>query len=138
MVFSVDRVTKAFIFGRHDAGKGRSRTGWPMIRPIRNRKPWPWPSGSRAALLGVLALGMASAGFLILTASWVGTVADLGFGAALGGALGNAYDRVRHGAILDFVDLGWGGVFNVADAALVLGLLTVLLSFLAAIRGVDS
>lgn len=45
----------------------------------------------------------------------------------LGGALGNVIDRVRLGAVVDFVDLhvaGWHWpAFNVADAAIVLGVI---------------
>ena len=42
-----------------------------------------------------------------------------------GGALGNALDRLIHGAVFDFVDLHWGPyhwpAFNLADAAITLG-----------------
>jgi len=51
-----------------------------------------------------------------------------GSGPCWGGALGNLYDRIRHGAILDFLHVGLGGVFNPADVALVLGLAIVLAS----------
>ncbi len=43
----------------------------------------------------------------------------------LGGALGNLVDRVRYGAVVDFLDFYWGALhwpaFNVADSAIVLG-----------------
>lgn len=43
----------------------------------------------------------------------------------VGGALGNAVDRIAYGAVFDFVHLYWGTfswyVFNVADAAIVAG-----------------
>jgi lipoprotein signal peptidase len=46
-------------------------------------------------------------------------------GLVLGGAVGNVIDRVRFGAVVDFVDLhafGWHWyVFNVADSAIVIG-----------------
>ena len=45
----------------------------------------------------------------------------------LGGALGNLVDRIRHGEVVDFLDVGWGGVrwpvFNVADIAVTVGVL---------------
>lgn len=50
-----------------------------------------------------------------------------GFGLIIGGALGNAVDRVVHGAVADFVHLHWGTwswyIFNVADIAIVVGVL---------------
>lgn len=43
----------------------------------------------------------------------------------IGGAIGNAIDRIRFGAVADFVDLHAGGyhwpAFNVADSAIVIG-----------------
>jgi signal peptidase II len=52
-------------------------------------------------------------------------------GAILGGALGNIVDRVRFGYVVDFADLHFGDwrpflVFNVADAAITLGVLVLL------------
>ncbi len=42
-------------------------------------------------------------------------------GMLLGGALGNLVDRVREGAVIDFIDpVGWPA-FNVADSAIVVG-----------------
>lgn len=42
-------------------------------------------------------------------------------GLILGGALGNLVDRVRLGYVVDFIDLRWWPVFNLADSAIVLG-----------------
>jgi signal peptidase II len=53
------------------------------------------------------------------------TLAALSFGLILGGALGNALDRVIHGAVVDFALLHWGTwswyIFNVADVGIVAG-----------------
>ena len=47
-------------------------------------------------------------------------------GMLLGGALGNLADRAREGAVIDFIDpVGWPA-FNVADAAIVVGVLALL------------
>jgi signal peptidase II len=40
----------------------------------------------------------------------------------LGGAAANAVDRFRQGYVVDFVDLHRWPVFNVADAAIVVGI----------------
>jgi signal peptidase II len=51
-------------------------------------------------------------------------------GLIIGGALGNLVDRlVRHhaGAVIDFVDLRWWPVFNVADAAITVGVVVAVM-----------
>jgi signal peptidase II len=52
-------------------------------------------------------------------------------GLVLGGAVGNILDRVRFGFVVDFLDLHFGEfrpflVFNVADAAITIGVLILL------------
>lgn len=58
-------------------------------------------------------------------------VEQTAFGLVLGGAVGNLIDRIRLGAVIDFIDLGIGGArfaaFNVADSAITIGV--VLLAF---------
>jgi signal peptidase II len=64
-----------------------------------------------------------------LLANWLRKATSRGYAAALGliigGALGNALDRMLHGAVADFVHLHWGAfswyIFNVADIAIVAG-----------------
>lgn len=55
-----------------------------------------------------------------------------GLGLILGGAIGNILDRVRFGHVVDFADLHFGEfrpflVFNIADAAITIGVLILLL-----------
>jgi signal peptidase II len=47
-------------------------------------------------------------------------------GMLLGGALGNIVDRIREGAVVDFVKLPYWPAFNVADAAITLGIVVLL------------
>ncbi len=51
----------------------------------------------------------------------------ISLGLQMGGALGNMWDRVRHGAVTDFVDIGFWAIFNIADASIVIGV--VLLAY---------
>jgi len=50
----------------------------------------------------------------------------------LGGAIGNLIDRVSHGYVMDFIDFSVGTfhwpAFNVADSALTIGIVVILLS----------
>jgi signal peptidase II len=48
-------------------------------------------------------------------------------GLIVGGAVGNLLDRVRLGAVVDFIDLQVWPVFNVADIAITVGILILAL-----------
>ena len=54
----------------------------------------------------------------------------LAIGLIVGGALGNAIDRLAYGAVVDFILLHWGEwrwyVFNIADAAIVVAVALLL------------
>ncbi len=45
----------------------------------------------------------------------------------LGGTIGNLIDRVRFGSVVDFLDLGWWPIFNVADMGISVGICMLLL-----------
>jgi lipoprotein signal peptidase len=74
--------------------------------------------------LAAIALGVAAA-----LVAWLARAPDrwtaLALGLVLGGAIGNVIDRIRFGAVVDFIDLhafGWHWyVFNLADSAIVVG-----------------
>jgi signal peptidase II len=68
--------------------------------------------------------------------------ARLGLALILGGALGNLVDRVTAGAVVDFVDVVFGTwhfwAFNVADAAITLGVCAMFLDMFGIGRHVPS
>lgn len=59
----------------------------------------------------------------------------LGIGLIVGGAFGNFADRIFRGTVVDYVDVGWWPVFNLADIAIVLGVLTLMVLLLFDYRG---
>jgi signal peptidase II len=68
---------------------------------------------SLALLLGYFALNIATPGL------W------LPVGMLVGGALGNVVDRIREGAVTDFIDPVAWPAFNLADASIVIGVLAL-------------
>jgi signal peptidase II len=92
--------------------------------------------GGWGPVIGVVALAVV--GLLVwqgrTITSRTGAVA---LGLILGGALGNladrlfrAHDGVLNGAVVDFIDLQWWPVFNVADAGVVVGSILLVLATL--------
>jgi signal peptidase II len=63
-------------------------------------------------------------------------LARIGLALILGGAAGNLIDRITAGYVVDFVDLYWSGwhfwAFNVADAAITVGVAFMVLDLLGA------
>lgn len=56
----------------------------------------------------------------------------------LGGAVGNVVDRLMHGYVVDFLDFHWAGrhfpAFNLADSAITLGAICLILDELRRVR----
>lgn len=50
----------------------------------------------------------------------------VGMGLLIGGALGNLIDRLRHGYVTDFIDVGPWPTFNLADSAITIGIVLVI------------
>ncbi len=96
--------------------------------------PYGAPALGVGALLVVVALG------IWLTRAERPLVAGA-IGAIAGGAVGNVIDRLRYGAVVDFIHahaFGWSWyVFNVADAAIVCGVAALLLDGLRTRRPDD-
>ena len=65
-------------------------------------------------------------------------VETAGLALIVGGSLGNIVDRLRQGAVTDFLDVSWQDwhwpAFNLADAAITLGTVLVLVSVLPGLR----
>ena len=76
-----------------------------------------------------LALSAFAVAVTIGLAIWLwrseGRVLAIGLGLVIGGAIGNVVDRLRFGAVVDFIDLHAAGyhwpAFNLADSAITIG-----------------
>jgi signal peptidase II len=76
---------------------------------------------------------------LLLSRKACGLV-KIGLGLVLGGAIGNLIDRLRLGAVVDFIDIGAGDAvrwpsFNVADLAITVGVVFIVICSLRSKNG---
>ena len=125
-VVLVDQWTKAMI---RQLAPDRAITWGSALRIRRVRSSRQLYESERGRMLLVLVWLMALGAAIILHRSGetIQTqVALMGAGGALGGAAGNLIDILRRRYVLDFIDLGWWPVFNVADVAIVGGLVLAL------------
>lgn len=84
----------------------------------------------RPVLLG-FSVVVAAVLTIMLVRNTMGRMTAFGFAAVLGGALGNIVDRVRHGAVVDWLDFhlsGWHWpAFNIADIGITTGAMALIL-----------
>jgi len=128
LVMVGDQVSKAFVLSRQPVPLA-------VRRPFISIQCMLNPRGALAPFLGASALlvmwvAAVVLALLVLTygAADNGVMLPIGIGAVIGGAAGNLLDRVRRGAIVDFIAVGPWPVFNLADAAIVAGIGLALLS----------
>ena len=137
LVFALDQLTKWIVAGPLELQSIRQI----VLLPIFNLS-WTENNGISLGLLnaetevGRWMLVAVTGAIAIGVAVWLGREKQRGdqlaLGMVLGGALGNILDRVRFGYVVDFADLHFGGfrpflVFNVADAAISIGVVILLL-----------
>jgi signal peptidase II len=137
-VVVLDQWTKWLVRGRFDLHESVDVVpGWLSLTRVHNTgaafgmlnsAEFPF----KAALLMLVAIG-ALGGVAWYAASLPADnrIARVGIASVLGGAVGNLIDRAFAGYVLDFVDAYWRGwhfwAFNVADAAITVGVVLLLL-----------
>src|SRR6202142_20551 len=129
VVVLLDRFSKAWIRHHFQLGESRPITSWFYLTYVQNTgTALGFFQGNNKALL-ILA-------FLILGALLYGARGlserggfwgALGVALVLGGALGNVVDRIHFGRVIDFLDFRVWPVFNVADSAISVGTLFILI-----------
>jgi signal peptidase II len=89
------------------------------------RSTWLFTAAALVLLFGAYAMLRASSKNEVLHSIFSKRLGILGLGILLGGALGNLIDRIRLGAVVDFLDFRVWPVFNLADIGIVLGLIAL-------------
>ena len=128
-VVAVDQVTKTWALRALDDGP--IEVVWTLRLDLSFNSGAAFGLGRGLAPLFV-AVGVVLVVVLLTAARSSGTTAagTVALGLVLGGALGNLGDRLfrdHGGAVVDFIDLQWWPVFNVADAAITCGALLLVL-----------
>jgi signal peptidase II len=125
-VIVLDQVVKAMVRSSIDPGSGDDVLPFLKLVNVRNT--------------GVAFSMFEGGGTLLVIFAVIATIALLAFffahaerplawlptGLLLGGAIGNLIDRVRDGAVTDFLKLPGWPAFNVADMAITFGVLALL------------
>jgi signal peptidase II len=125
-VIVLDQATKALVRASLDPGDKDPVLPAVELVHVRNTGvAFGAFSGGGAIVVALVAGALAALLFYFVThaerrLAWLPT------GLLLGGALGNVIDRVRDGAVTDFVKLPGWPAFNVADIAITFGVVALL------------
>lgn len=141
LVIVLDQLTKAWVIGADLRELSRIE----VLPPVLNLT-WVENTGASFGLFSGGAARWALTIFSIvisgLLARWALTadrrLLATALGLVMGGALGNAIDRVRFGYVVDFIDFSGTGVFpwvfNVADSAITVGVALLVLDIVLSDR----
>jgi signal peptidase II len=139
-IVALDRVTKAWFEMKTPEG-WRHEVTRHLVYLVHSENPGiafslfadassPWV---RTALIAGALLVIAALAWL-LVAGQGGAKACAGIALLLGGATGNVTDRILHGGVTDFLEVWIGSyrwpAFNVADSAITIGAILLLLDLL--------
>lgn len=149
IIILADQVTKTLIIGHFQLHELRSVTEWFNIVRAHNR-------GAAFSFLAdasgwqrwfFTALGLAASGFIIWMLRSHPTQRLFCFAVTMimGGALGNVLDRLMHGYVVDFLQFrfsflsplfsgGYFPSFNIADSAITLGAICLILDEILRVR----
>ena len=124
----VDRMRDAFLGERADAERVVPVTGFFNLVLTWNRG-MSFGLFNSGTMLNAVVFTVLAAAIVAALVVWLRRVRDswlgLAIGLVIGGAIGNVIDRVARGAVVDFLDFhlaGWHWfAFNVADAAICIG-----------------
>jgi signal peptidase II len=127
VVVVLDQVTKALVRGGIEVGEEDSVLPAVSLVHVRNTGvAFGAFSGGGVVVIALVAAALAALLFYFVThvdkrLVWLPT------GMLLGGSIGNIIDRVRDGAVTDFIKLpaGWPA-FNLADIAITVGVIVLL------------
>ena len=127
VVLVLDQVTKALVDANIEQGEHRDLILGIDLVNVRNTGVAFSALRGSGALIGVI-VAIALVALLVYFARHAGRrLVWLPTGLLLGGALGNALDRIRRGAVVDFIKPSFWPAFNVADSAITIGVVVLVL-----------
>jgi len=142
-VVIVDQAAKVLVLSRAGQSTVDSTPLMPFLDlTLRWNRGISFSLFARDSAAGEAALVALTLAATVLLAWWLmrsrSALPAVGLGLIIGGALGNAIDRIAHGAVIDYLDLHALGrhffVFNVADAAINIGVALLIVDLLPIAR----
>ena len=129
LVVAADQVTKRMVESDIELGHGRDGVAFLDLVHVRNNGvAFGLLSGGGTALVVALTLGALVAVLIWFAREPARPLAWVPTGLLVGGALGNLIDRMRQGSVTDFLKIPHWPAFNLADAAITVGVVALVLA----------
>lgn len=146
VVIALDLATKAWVVHAFQPGDVRVLTSWfNLVLAYNDGAAFSFlahAGGWQRWFFLVLSLAISAAIVVILRRQRARPFTSLALALVLGGALGNAWDRITLGRVVDFIQLHaaqyYWPAFNVADSAITVGVVLLLLENLGRSRAARS
>ncbi len=123
LVFLLDQLTKYVVIETLSQGMSYPFRGFFRFTHVHNTgSAFGILQGLNTPLIFVSFVGIIILALIYRNQPRPSNLLRLSLGLQLGGAFGNLIDRLRLGFVTDFIDIGPWPVFNIADAAIVTGL----------------
>ncbi len=137
VVWTLDRLTKALVLRQLPLWSSRPLLGRILsLTHVQNTGAAFGLFRNQVFLLAAVTIALlVSLFFFRKHIEALGLWGRVGIALVLGGALGNLYDRLFFGYVVDFLEFPYFPVFNLADSAIVLGVGLLCLSIWTMDRG---
>ncbi len=126
IIFGLDQVSKFLILKHIPLG-----SSWDYLPGLARIFKLTFITNTGAAFgmfpqMGMALMGIAAVVVVAITLFYHHLPIDnilvrISLGLQLGGAMGNLLDRIIHGYVVDFIDIGFWPIFNIADVSIVFG-----------------
>ncbi len=125
-VLAADQLVKALIVAALQRGEERDVIAGIKLVNVRNSGVAFGQLQNGGAIVAVVIALAVTALLVYFVRNGSKPLMWLPTGMLLGGALGNIVDRLREGAVIDFIKLPYWPAFNVADSAITIGVVVLL------------
>ncbi|AEJ41606.1 lipoprotein signal peptidase [Sulfobacillus acidophilus TPY] len=123
-IFLIDRVIKDWIQSHMQIGQSI-----PVLPPVlwityitNNGAAFSLFRHAVPMFIAIAVIILGAVGWYLASRPRVPRIQGWGIGLLSGGTAGNLWDRVWHGRVIDYIHFRFWAIFNIADAAIVIGI----------------
>ena len=130
-VFIFDQISKEFIRLWMPLGDSWPSTGFlRIVHGTNTGSAFGLFAGFTNLLILASILGIAAVLYYFYRQGNNAIALRISLGLIVGGALGNLFDRVVFGKVVDFISVGWLPSFNIADSAISVGMFLLIFTMI--------